>query len=442
MVKQVTQGYPVMIIGAGVGGHALLEMFLEESLAQVIAIADLNTNAPGIQLAKSYGIPTFSSATEALQSCQHYKDCIVYNLSQDDSVNEAVIRVFGDHRAASGPEVKLFWQIVMNLKETKNALEKSQNQLQAIIHNAMDGIITLNEAGDIQGFNPAAVQIFGYTPDEISGKNIRMLLPEQNGGDTTSTFRCECDPQHKSVLPEQNGGDTTSTPYLHTDIAKIAGESGREVIAVKKGGEEFSMEISVSEMMLGGERYFIGIARDITQRKLAEQKIAHLAHHDYLTDLPNRALFLNKLEQSVLLAKRNNYKVGVLFLDLDGFKQVNDTQGHDIGDLLLQAVSQRLKGIIRASDTFARVGGDEFTFVLNNIESDRNASIIAEKIILALSEPFLLKDKYCRIGGSIGISLFPDSATDIEKLIKQADQAMYLAKQSDKNNYKFYRDIG
>lgn len=418
MLKKITQGYPVLIIGAGVGGHALLEMFLEESLAQVIAIADLNTNAPGIQLAKSFGIPTFSNTKQALQACQHYKDCIVYNLSQDDSVNAEVIEVFGDHRAASGPEVKLFWQIVMNLKETKSALEKSQNQLQAIIHNAMDGIITLNEAGDIQGFNPAAVQIFGYSQEEVSGKNISMLLPEKNGY------------------------DSDAHPHLQTNIAKIAGESGREIIAVKKNGEQFSMEISVSEMMLGGERYFIGIARDITQRKLAEQKIAHLAHHDYLTDLPNRALFLNKLEQSVLLARRNNYKVGVLFLDLDGFKQVNDTRGHDIGDLLLKAVTDRLKGIVRASDTFARVGGDEFTFVLNNIESDKNASIIAGKIILALSEPFLLKDKYCHIGGSIGISLFPDSATDIEKLIKQADQAMYLAKQSGKNNYKFYRDIG
>lgn len=419
MATQITRGYPVLIIGAGVGGHALLEMFLEESLAEVIAIADLNSGAPGILLAKSYGIPTYSNTIEALQACKNYPDCIVYNLSQDDKVNAEVVKVFGDHRAASGPEVKLFWQMVMNLKQTKSALEKSQNQLQAIIYNAMDGIITLNEAGEIQGFNPAAVQIFGYSQQEISGKNVSILMPESD--------------------PTEH--DNPDYSYLPTSIAKIAGKSGREVTAVKKSGEQFPMEISVSEMMLGGERYFIGIARDITQRKLAEQKIAHLAHHDYLTDLPNRALFLNKLEQSVLLAKRNNYKIGVLFLDLDGFKQVNDTRGHDVGDLLLQAVAQRLKAIIRASDTFARVGGDEFTFVLNNIESDENASMIAEKIILALAEPFLLKGECCHIGGSIGISLFPDSASDIDKLIKQADEAMYLAKQSGKNNYKFYRDI-
>jgi diguanylate cyclase (GGDEF)-like protein len=201
------------------------------------------------------------------------------------------------------------------------------------------------------------------------------------------------------------------------------------------------MELSASEMVLGGHRYFIGIVRDITERKLAEQKIAHLAHYDYLTDLPNRALLLDVLNHSIALAKRNKHKTAVLFLDLDGFKKVNDTLGHDAGDLLLKGVSERLKRTIRDSDTVGRVGGDEFILVLDNIGSDENAAQVAKKIIAALSEPFDLKGPHCHVGGSIGISIFPDDAKDPAQLVKQADEAMYLAKQSGKNTCRFFRDV-
>jgi len=419
METQEIQGYPVLIIGAGRGGCALLEMFMEDCVVKVIAIADKNPDAPGIKLAKNYGIPTYADAVEALLACKGYPECIVYNLSHDDAIVEEVRKVFGDKRVANGLEVKLFWQMVTNLKQTKGELEKSQNQLQAIIQNVMDGIITINKSGEIQGFNPAVEQIFGYLQQDVLGKNVKMLMPE----------------------PHRGEHDTYLNRYLSTGQRRILGIGGREVMAVRKNGEQFPMELSVSEMVLGGQSYFIGIVRDITKRKLAEQKIAHLAHHDYLTDLPNRAMFLNSLEHSILLATRNNYKVAALFLDLDGFKQINDTFGHDAGDLLLQGVAKRLAGIVRASDTVARVGGDEFTFVLNDIESDENAALMANKIIVALSEPFDLKGQRCHVGGSIGISIFPDDSKDTENLIKQADEAMYLAKHSGKNTYKFYRDV-
>jgi len=420
MATRKIQGYPVLIIGAGRGGHALLEMFMEDSLVEVIAIADSNPAAPGIKLAESQGIPTYADAGEALRACKDHPDCIVYNLSHDDAVAEEAGKVFGNNkRVASGPEVKLFWQMVTNLKQIKGELERSQNHLQAIIHNVMDGIITINEAGEILGFNPAAEEIFGYLQQDVLGKNIKMLMPE----------------------PDRSEHEGYVNRYLHTGEGRILGVRGREVTAVRENGEQFPMELSASEMMLGGQRYFIGIFRDITERKLAEQKIAHLAHYDYLTDLPNRALFLDNLEHSLSLARRNTYKVAVLFLDLDGFKQVNDTLGHDGGDLLLQGVANRLKELIRASDTVARVGGDEFIFVLNNIGSDENAALMANKIIVALSEPFELKGKQCHVGGSIGISIYPDDSKDSETLIKQADDAMYLAKRSGKNTYKFYRDM-
>lgn len=419
MTAQRIQGYPVLIIGAGRGGSALLEMFMEDSLVKVIAIADPNPAAPGIKMAQSHGIPTYTDAGEALRACKDYQDCIVYNLSHDEAIPAEVAKVFGDKRVASGLEVNLFWQMVTNLKQIKVELEKSQNQLQAIIHNAMDGIITINEAGEILGFNPAAEQIFGYAQQDVLNKNLKMLMPE----------------------PTRSEHDAYLNRYKETGEAKIIGVCGREVVATRKNGEQFPMELSVSEMVLGGLRYFVGIVRDITERKLAEEKIAHLAHYDYLTDLPNRALFVDSLVHCIAMARRNSFKTAVLFLDLDGFKKVNDTLGHDAGDLLLRSVSKRLKETIRASDTVARVGGDEFIFVLNEIGSDENAALMANKIIVALSEPFELKGQQCHVGGSIGISIYPDASTDTETLIKQADNAMYLAKQSGKNTYKFYRDV-
>lgn len=409
-----------MIIGAGRGGYALLEMFMADSLVEVIAIVDTNPDAPGIKLAESCGIPTYVDAGEALRACKDYLDCIVYNLSHDDAITAEVGEVFGHNkRVASGLEVELFWRMVTNLKQTKGELEKSQNHLQAVIHNVMDGIITINGYGEIQGFNPAAEQIFGYLQQDVLGKNVKMLMPE----------------------PDRSEHDTYINRYLRTGQSRILGVHGREVMAIRKNGEKFPMELSISEMVVSGLSYFIGIARDITERKLVEEKLAHFAHHDYLTDLPNRILFSNSLEHSTLLAKRNNYKVAVMFLDLDGFKQINDTLGHDAGDLLLQEVAKRLTGLVRTSDTVARVGGDEFTFVLNNIESDENAALMANKIIAVLSEPYDLKGQQCHVGGSIGISIYPDDSENLEKLINQADDAMYLAKQSGKSTYKFYRDV-
>lgn len=414
------QGYPVLILGAGRGGSALLEMFLEDNLVNVIAIADPNVSAPGMLLAQQHGIPSYVDALDAIRACKDFPDCIVYNLTHDESLTAEVEKVFGDSkRVASGLEVNLFWQMVTNLKQTKVELEKSQSQLQAIISNAMDGIITINEAGEILGFNPAAEQIFGYAQADVMGKNLKMLMPE----------------------PARSEHDGYLHRYVQTGEARILGVTGREVVAVRKNGEQFPMELSASEMVLAGQRYFVGIVRDITERKLAEEKIAHLAHYDYLTDLPNRALLLQSLEHGLALAKRNSFKTAILFLDLDGFKKVNDTLGHDAGDMLLRGVSKRLKETIRASDTVARVGGDEFIFILNEIGTDENAALMANKIIAALGEPFELKGQHCKVGGSIGIAIYPDASTDSDTLIKLADNAMYLAKQSGKNTYRFYRDV-
>jgi diguanylate cyclase (GGDEF)-like protein/PAS domain S-box-containing protein len=418
MAARIISGQPVLIIGAGRGGSALLAMFMEDNLASVVAIADTTPAAPGFELASKYGISTYTDTVAALQACKAYSDCIIYNLSHDESVAEEAYKVFGDHRVTGGGEVKLFWQMVTNLQKIKDALEKSQDELQAIIHNVMDGIITIDESGLIQGFNPAAERIFGYAAPEVMGQNLKLLMPE----------------------PDHSAHDGYLHRYVHSNEKRVLGMRGREVVAVRKGGETFPMELSASEMMLGGQRYFIGIVRDITERKEAEARIAHLAHFDYLTNLPNRASFLNILDHSAGLAKRNKQMLAVLFIDLDGFKQINDTLGHEAGDLLLKGVSERFVQTLRESDTVARLGGDEFVMLLENIESARNAVLVAEKLVHALAAPFDLNGQPGKVGASIGIALFPEDAGDAKTLVMRADEAMYRAKHGGKNIWKLYSE--
>jgi len=339
----------------------------------------------------------------------------VYNLSHDDSVADAAERIFGDKRVAGGTEVKLFWQMIMNLKQIKLDLEKSQNQLRAIIHNVMDGIITLDEAGKIQGFNPAAEKIFGYAEQAVLGTDIGMLAPalgaEADGGNGT-----------RQVLMDKLGQRGIETPGQRAD------------------GGTFPMEMSLSEMHLGGVRYFIGIVRDITERKQAEEKIAHLAHHDFLTGLPNRAYFAEILQHSIALGARSHNKLAVMFLDLDGFKKINDTLGHEAGDLLLQGVAQRLQATVRQSDVVARIGGDEFILLLEHIAGPENAAAVAQKIIANLTPEFDLNGTPGRVGASIGIALYPQHGEGAEELLRRADEAMYQSKQSGKNTYRFTPD--
>ncbi len=416
MAVRKVSGQAVLIIGAGRGGSALLEMFLEDDQVTVAGIADTNPDATGFALARKHDIPTYTDTATALQACKDHPDCIIYNLSHDESVADQAYEVFGDHRVTSGGEVKLFWQMVTNLKKMKDAMEKSQNELQAIIHNVMDGIITIDETGVIQGFNPAAERIFGYSAQEVTGQNVKMLMPEE----------------------ERHAHDEHLRRSLQHNDTENLGVKGREVNALRKNGETFPMELSASAMHLGGQRYFIGVVRDISERKATEERIARLAHFDFLTNLPNRASFMNILDHSVNLAKRNNSILAVMFIDLDGFKQINDTLGHEAGDQLLIGVSARFKQVIRESDTLARLGGDEFTMLLEGLDSVESAGRVASKIIDALAEPFDLNGHMSRVGASVGIAIYPDHSTLPRTLMCHADEAMYVAKRAGKNTWKSY----
>ena len=188
----------------------------------------------------------------------------------------------------------------------------------------------------------------------------------------------------------------------------------------------------------GGRRGLVLVGRDITERKLAAARIHHLAHHDSLTELPNRVLFQERLRQALAHAKRSKWMLGLLFLDLDKFKDINDTLGHHVGDLLLKAVAKRLGRCVRETDTVARLGGDEFAVILTNLDDAEGASRVAESIISSIADPFGLDDHEVLTSTSIGITLYPSDATDADQLLKNADLAMFRSKAEGRNNYHFY----
>ena len=181
-----------------------------------------------------------------------------------------------------------------------------------------------------------------------------------------------------------------------------------------------------------------GFAQDITARKAAEEQVKHLAHYDTLTNLPNRTLFNDRLRQALAIAKRDKVRMALMFIDLDEFKPVNDTYGHAVGDLLLKEVAVRIQDCLRESDTVARMGGDEFTVLLPVIEAEQDASVVAEKIRLALNQPFELAGKNLHISSSTGIAIYPEHGSDEKALLKNADTAMYYAKESGRNAVRVF----
>jgi diguanylate cyclase (GGDEF)-like protein len=181
------------------------------------------------------------------------------------------------------------------------------------------------------------------------------------------------------------------------------------------------------------------LSTEIAERKLLEEQICYVANHDDLTGLPNRVLFRDRLETARSQAARNKKKLAILFVDLDGFKAVNDTYGHQAGDKLLQQVSVRLQATVRQSDTVARIGGDEFVVLLNNIDNIEDAEPVALKILESFKQAILVEGHSTKIGGSLGIAVYPDHSEDTEKLIAYADSAMYRIKKTGKNAYAFHQ---
>ncbi len=238
-------------------------------------------------------------------------------------------------------------------------------------------------------------------------------------------------------LPDSEGFNSFISVRMHSPEVPIIlltdlNDEDLAVRALQNGAQDYLIKGQVDRHLLKRSIRFA------MERHQVMQKENRLAYYDALTSLPNRQLFRDRLSQALTHAHRYDKMVSLMFIDLDGFKAVNDTLGHDMGDLLLQAVARRLECCLRKSDTIARIGGDEFTCILPHIEKAADVHIVARKIISALSTPFDLKGQQVCISGSVGASLFPNDTEDAEELIKNADVAMYKAKMQGKNNYKIF----
>ena len=280
------------------------------------------------------------------------------------------------------------------------ALEKAVETMQT-------GVTITDPAGKILYINPAEAAMHGYSVEEIKGKNARILGPPE-------IWRPMSQPILKSFR--------------------------RETMNVRKDGGAFPVQL-MSDVVTtpdGDVFAIITTSEDITERKKNEETIRRLAFYDALTGLPNRALFKDRLGQIFAKVRRHGETIPVMFVDLDRFKNVNDTLGHSTGDLLLKAVAKRLKEIVRESDTVGRLSGDEFVIILPDMASSGDVTIVAAKILEKISEVFVINDMEVYITASIGISIFPQDGSNVEDLLKNADAAMYFAKEQGRNNYQFY----
>jgi len=298
-------------------------------------------------------------------------------------------------------------------------LELQHKKQAKILEHIHDSVIATDIYGNIKTWNEGSYKLFGYKAQEIQGKSIQHLYAPTN--------ELELD-ELLSLLNEKHKLNT-------------------EIFMLKKDGSTIICDISLSLLRdhVNQIEGYIGYIQDITEKKetqklLEEQtkKLRYQAHHDMLTALPNRTLFKERLERTIIEAKRHSSSFALLFIDLDQFKKINDSLGHHVGDEVLIEAAQRLKSSLREEDTLCRLGGDEFTVILKDIKNPKNAATVAQKILNKMKNPIKIDTHMLHISASIGIALYPDDATSMDDLIKYADAAMYKAKDEGRNNFQFY----
>lgn len=312
-------------------------------------------------------------------------------------------------------EVVLASGVASDITERCQAAERLR-QAATVFTSTQEGVLITDLDGNILTVNPAFTTITEYTEAEVLGKNPRLL---QSGRHDRSFFQA-----------------------MWHAIVTVGSWQG-EIWNRRKGGEIYPQWLNISTVRneQGQAVNYVGVFTDITQLKRSETQLEYLAHYDPLTGLPNRLLLLSRLNHALERTRRDKTRGAVLFLDLDRFKNVNESLGHGMGDELLQIASQRMRACLCETDTLARLGGDEFVVVLEDLPDPENAASVAQKLIDRLDAPFVLSgEQEVYIGASLGISIFPDDADDADRLIQYADAALYQAKGSGRGIYHFYTE--
>jgi diguanylate cyclase (GGDEF)-like protein/PAS domain S-box-containing protein len=297
---------------------------------------------------------------------------------------------------------------------TERKQSEAKYQLAASVFTAAhEGILITNADGNIIEVNDTFSHITGYSREEIIGKNPRIF---QSGRQSGEFYK-----------------------VMWQDLLEYNHWTG-EIWNRRKSGEVYAEILTISAVRDTTDKiqHYVALFTDITPMKNHEQQLEHIAHYDALTNLPNRVLLSDRLQQAIIQAERRKYSIAVIYLDLDGFKAVNDTHGHEMGDELLIIVSQRMQDVLREGDTLARIGGDEFVAVLVDLEKIADCEPVLCRLLATSSASFMVNNLELHVSASIGVTFYPQDNVDADQLMRHADQAMYMAKQAGKNRYHLF----
>jgi len=305
---------------------------------------------------------------------------------------------------------------VTERKHAQEALRQSEEKYRSILENIQEAYFEVDLTGNFTFFNDSLCRITGCSMEELIGTNYKQFSDEENS---------------KKAFQAFNKVFKTAKPI-----------EGFDWLIIRKNGSKRYIEASVSlkKDSAGNPAGFKGVIRDITERKRIEQELNHMATHDVLTGLPNRLMFSQLLNHAIQSAQRNKKQLAVFFIDLDRFKTINDSLGHEAGDLLLKEMALRFKQSLRNVDVVGRLGGDEFIILIEDFNGLKQVETLAHKILATVIKPMILMGEECRVTASIGISTYPQDGQDEQSLMKNADIAMYFAKEEGKNNYQFYSE--
>lgn len=390
----VNEGYDV------IESHDAYDSFekLEEFKPDAILLDFVMPNMNGVEACKEYRRTKYGSKIPII---------MITSLKSDESVNSSFDAGATDFISKPINLAVLRQRLsrMINAQDARSSLKRNIAFSESIINNAMEGVVTVDQNGKIIYVNPAIETLLGYTINSIDEMTVESIIPRMfEEFDSISnyidgTFESDC---------------------------------------TRKDGSNMPVEFSVTTFMIDEAIFYTLILRDITDRKQYEEKIRHQAFYDALTGLPNRILLKERMSFEITRARRSETKIAVMYLDLDRFKLINDTLGHDMGDNLLKEISNRLIHSVRSDDLVVRLGGDEFLILCPGLNNDEHVGKIANKILQCIKEPLVINKHEISITGSIGISLYPDDGKTQEVLLVNADIAMYKAKEKGKNKFQTF----
>ena len=388
------------------GGKGLIRRHLENERrkpAEFLRGEDIGRRKDGTRF------PMEITVSEIRRNEQKMFTAVVHDMTERTEAETALRQA----RAAFEDSVEERTKKLTREAAERRRAEESLRLAAKVIETTNEAVLIADANFRVTSVNPAFTEITGYQSDEVSGKKPTFLTALRK--------------------------DKALFAKMQADMEKQGHWEG-EFWNKRKNGEDYAQRLSISAITdeTGKVQQYAALIGDITKRKQDEERILYQANYDSLTGLPNRTLFLDRLNMSLSRMKRGKGKLGLMFIDLDGFKLINDTLGHELGDLLLQEAAKRLNQCVRQGNTIARLGGDEFTVIMPDLEDPRDGSMVAQRILDTLAKPYNLAGHEAFISGSIGITVYPDDGDTASHLLRNADAAMYRAKEQGKANYQYF----